>query len=175
MQEIRLTPTSYVVLGLLDRAGEATPYDLKRMVAAGVGHVWTLQHAQLYTETERLAKAGYLVEKRERGGRRRKLYKITAEGRQALREWTAQPTAQGSELRDLALLKLFLGADPKPLSAVQIEVHRAQLREYEDRRDEVAQAPVGIRMALEAGIGHEREWVRFWRKVAGERQRRGGR
>ena len=171
MQEARLTPTSYIVLGLLQSGEEATPYDLKRRVTDGVGRFWSLQHAQLYTETERLAKAGYLVENRERGGRRRKLYRITAEGRRALREWTAQPTAQGSELRDLGLLKLFLGADPKPLAAVQIEVHRAQLHEYEDRRDEFVDAPLGIRMALEAGIGHEREWVRFWRKVAGERQR----
>jgi PadR family transcriptional regulator AphA len=171
MQELRLTPTSYVVLGLLQGGEEATPYELKRRVTAGVGNLWSIQHAQVYTETERLAKAGYLVERRERGGRRRKLYKITAEGRRALREWTAQPTAAGTELRDLGLLKLFLGADPGPLAAVQIEVHRAHLRDYEDRRDEFVDAPVGIRMALEAGIGHEREWVRFWRKVAGQRQR----
>ena len=38
--------------------GEATPYRLKQMVAASVGNFWTLQHAQLYTEPERLAKAG---------------------------------------------------------------------------------------------------------------------
>jgi len=34
---IRLTPTSYIVLGLIDACGEATPYELKQMVAAGVG------------------------------------------------------------------------------------------------------------------------------------------
>ena len=27
MQEIRLTPTSYIVLGLLEMAGESTPYE----------------------------------------------------------------------------------------------------------------------------------------------------
>jgi DNA-binding PadR family transcriptional regulator len=171
MPEIRLTPTSYIVLGLLTMVDEATPYDLKRMVAAGVGHLWSLQHAQLYTETERLANAGFLVEKRERGGRRRKRYRITPEGRRALEDWTAQPTAAGSELRDLGLLKLFLGADPGPLAAVQIEIHRAQLRDYEERRDELGDVPEGVRLALEAGIGHEREWVRFWRRVAGQRQR----
>ena len=58
--EIRLTPTSYIVLGLLEAAGEATPYDLKQMVAVGLGNFWSLQHAQLYTEPERLAGAGYL-------------------------------------------------------------------------------------------------------------------
>ena len=73
MQELRLTPISYIVLGLLSWAGDATPYRLKQLVAASVGNFWTLQHAQLYTEPERLAKAGYLTEQRERGGRRRKL------------------------------------------------------------------------------------------------------
>jgi PadR family transcriptional regulator, regulatory protein AphA len=70
--DIRLTPASYIVLGLLNQAGEATPYDLKRMVAASIGNFWSLQHAQLYTEPERLAAAGLLTEKREEGGRRRK-------------------------------------------------------------------------------------------------------
>ena len=67
-RDLRLTPTSYIVLGLLDRHGEATPYELKGLAAAGVGNFWSLQHAQLYTETARLAEAGYLDEEREDPG-----------------------------------------------------------------------------------------------------------
>ena len=77
MKDIRLTPTSYIVLGLLMEADEATPYDLKAMVAGGIGNLWSLQHTQLYAEPERLAGSGYLTETREDGGRRRKLYSIT--------------------------------------------------------------------------------------------------
>jgi len=84
LQGIRLTPTSYIVLGLLELAGESTPYALKQLVAGSVGYFWTLQHAQLYTEPARLAEAGYVVEKREETGRRRKLYSITDRGRKAL-------------------------------------------------------------------------------------------
>ena len=47
MQAVRLTPTSYIVLGLLQFAGESTPYRLKQLVAGSVGYFWTLQHAQL--------------------------------------------------------------------------------------------------------------------------------
>ena len=54
----RLTPTSYIVLGLLEAAGEATPYDLKRAVGTSVGNFWSLQHSQLYAEPARLASAG---------------------------------------------------------------------------------------------------------------------
>ena len=163
----RLTPTSYIVLGLLEAAGEATPYDLKQVVAAGLGDFWSIQHAQLYAEPERLAKAGYLNERRESGGRRRRHYKISAKGRKALRDWLAEPTGELTELRDPGLLKVFFGADPKLLAEAQLPAHRRKLAEYEVLHEQLgADAPAGIRLSLEAGLGHEREWVRFWSKLA---------
>src|SRR5918998_1083713 len=80
MQEPRLTPISYIVLGLVSFAGEATPYRLKQLVAASVGNFWTLQHAQLYTEPERLAKAGRRTEPGERARRRRPPYSMRRTG-----------------------------------------------------------------------------------------------
>jgi PadR family transcriptional regulator, regulatory protein AphA len=44
---IQLTQTSYVVLGLVEQAGEATPYDLKQIVAATVGGFFSIPHSQL--------------------------------------------------------------------------------------------------------------------------------
>jgi DNA-binding PadR family transcriptional regulator len=165
---IRLTPTSYIVLGLVAWAGEATPYDLKRLVATSVGDFWSLQHAQLYTEPERLAEAGLLSERREESGRRRRRYKITKAGRDALDEWLANPTAEWTELRDPGLLQLFFGADPARLAAVQLETHRAKLAQYEEQhRSPLLEELRGPRLALEAGIAHEREWIRFWERLAG--------
>ena len=160
---IRLTPTSYIVLGLIERSGEATPYELKRLVVGGIGNFWSLQHAQLYTEPERLTRAGYLEETRERGGRRRKRYKLTAAGREALRAWVSEPTDELPELRDVALLKLFFDADARPLAAAQLAAHREKLREYEQlARQAGDESPPGPLAALQAGIAHEREWVRYW-------------
>jgi PadR family transcriptional regulator, regulatory protein AphA len=165
--DIRLTPTSYIVLGLLDAAGEATPYDMKRIVAVGLGDFWTLQHAQLYSEPERLAAAGYLSERREKSGRRRKHYKVTAQGRRALRDWLSEPTGELAELRDPALLKLFFGANPKLLAKTQMPAHRGKLAEYEGLRDQLgADAPTGMRLSLDVGIRHEQEWVRFWSRLS---------
>jgi DNA-binding PadR family transcriptional regulator len=161
--EIRLTPTSYIVLGLLEAAGEATPYDLKQMVAVSLGNFWTLQHAQLYTEPERLAAAGYLDERREEGGRRRRHYKVTAKGRAAMRDWLGESTRQLTELRDLALLKVFFGAEPALLAGDQTEAHTAKLAEYEQILDQAGgELPSGARISLEAGIDAERRWVDFW-------------
>lgn len=166
MQELRLTPISFIVLGFLNWAGETTPYRLKQLVAQSVGNFWTLQHAQLYTEPERLAAAGYLTEQRERGGRRRRLYAITDKGRQALEQWRAEPTDAILELRAPALLKLFFGADPAVLAPIQIEAHRRKLAEYEQIRDTMPDdVPAGPRLALDAGIDAERNQIAWWEAV----------
>lgn len=160
-----LAPTSYLVLGLIERAGEATPYELKQM-AASISGLWTLRHDQVYREPERLAKLGLLSETREQGGRRRRQFRVTDEGRAALREWLSAPTAEFTQLRDPGLLQLFLGADPKALAQRQLEVHEQRLREYEELAAALPpETPEGGRLSLEAGIGHEREWVRFWRAL----------
>jgi PadR family transcriptional regulator, regulatory protein AphA len=161
VQEIRLTPTSYIVLGLLELAGESTPYALKQLVAGSVGYFWTLQHAQLYTEPERLAAT------REETGRRRKLYALTDKGREALEDWRRESTSQVAELREPAVLKLFFGADPKRLAAAQIAANSARLAEYEQIRDSMPdEVPSGPRQALEMGIRFERAAIEFWEELA---------
>lgn len=168
--ETQLTHTSHIVLGLLSMLGEATPYDLKQAASASIGHFWSLPHSQLYAEPARLARAGYLTEHQERDGRRRKRYALTDRGREALASWLAILTPEPYELRDLAVLKLFFGADAHDLAEVQIETHRQKLAEYDAVRGQAEQAgeqvPSGARLALELGIRHERETIRFWSEHA---------
>jgi PadR family transcriptional regulator AphA len=166
MSSDRLSSTSFIVLGLIDRAGEATPYDLKRTVGATLGNFWAIPHAQVYAEPERLAAAGYLSERRESSGRRRRHYKLTAKGRKVLRDWLSEPTEQMAQLRDPGMLKLFFGGEPGDLAAAQLPSHRAKLAEYEEVAAQLeGHVPPGLMLALRAGIGHEREWVRFWEAV----------
>jgi DNA-binding PadR family transcriptional regulator len=169
-RDIRLTPTSYVVLGLITAAGRATtPYDLKQMHAAGIGGFWTLNHAQLYAEPERLVSGGFLSVEREESGRRRKLYSVTEAGKRALDEWLATPSDEFTELRDLGLLQLFFGADPAAVAEVQLRIHGEALASYEGLHATASSWPDGPRLVLESGIGHEREWIRFWKAVAASR------
>jgi PadR family transcriptional regulator, regulatory protein AphA len=151
---------------LLDWSGEATPYTLKRMVAGSVGNFWTLHHAQLYSEPERLATGGYVSVELERGGRRRKTYAITDAGREAVADWRAQATDAIPELRSPALLKLFFGADPTELAPVQVEAHRRKLVEYERVRDTMPESvPEGPRLALDAGIANTRQQIAWWEGI----------
>jgi PadR family transcriptional regulator, regulatory protein AphA len=162
----RLSPTSYIVLGLLDLA-PGTPYDLKIRVANSLGNFWSVQHAQLYTETARLGEEGLLSETRETEGRRRKTYAITKAGKRVLEGWLAT-SAEGmiAEHREPGLLKLFFGADPATIAPEQLEGHRAKLAEYEALAAVMKQGagdfPAGMVLTLEAGLGYERESVRFW-------------
>ena len=92
---------------------------------------------------------------------------MTAKGRKALDEWRAEPATAVPELRDLGVLKLFLGADPKTLGATQVQIHEAKLREYEQiRKMDLGREPRGPWIALESGIEHERQMIRFWKRQA---------
>jgi PadR family transcriptional regulator, regulatory protein AphA len=168
--EVRLSQVSFIVFGLLDSAGEATPYDLKQFVALTLGDLWSIPHAQLYTEPERLAEAGYLSVRQEEGGRRRKHYKLTAKGRKAFRQWVAEPTDEIAEVRDPAVLKLFFGADPKAMAAVQLPARQSRLERFEEMQKLAGLAgdrlPAGMRLALETGLNFEREVVRYWKRLA---------
>jgi PadR family transcriptional regulator, regulatory protein AphA len=129
MSRSDLTPVSYVVLGLVARDGPSTPYALKAAVGRGIAHFWAFPHSQIYAETERLARLGLLAEEREQTGRRRRSYRITAEGRAALAAWLAEPTDEPLQVRSLGLLKLFFAQHAEPedvaeLARVQAELHR---------------------------------------------------
>jgi DNA-binding PadR family transcriptional regulator len=138
--ETRLNGTSYAVLGLVRYFGRATPYELKRLIAESVENFWPVPHTTFYAEPARLAEAGYLTEEQEPAGRRRKLYELTDKGRAALEEWVADTDVSPPQLRDEAVLKVFLGADPVRVFAHRLEWHRAKLRELEGYLEEVTAA-----------------------------------
>jgi PadR family transcriptional regulator AphA len=169
MQDIQLTPTSYIVLGLLDRAGEATPYELNRLADRSVGNFWSLPRSQLYAEPARLARAGYLSEDQEQGGRRRKRYTLTERGSDALCRWTGEPTHDYPELRDPSLLKIFFGADPRTMAEAQLSALRPLLAMFaEMRAKDNGEGPNGPRQTLQFGIDHVETSIRAWERIAGE-------
>jgi PadR family transcriptional regulator AphA len=148
MSTPRLTDTSYAVMGLLDQFEPATPYQLKQIAQVSIFHFWSIPHTQLYTECSRLADAGLLDERRR-----------------------TDPQADLYELRDPGLLKLFCGADPAALAQAQLERHERRLHSYQELIDQ-ADMPQGMRLSLESGIGHEREYVRFWSRLRDDGDRR---
>jgi PadR family transcriptional regulator AphA len=181
-----LTPTSYLVLGLLAREGPSTPYDLKRRVGATLGHVWSFPHTQLYTEPARLVDLGLVAEQREQRGRRRRIFTITDDGLAAVRDWLDRPSGEPTELRDLGLLQLFFAdltgpEERRRIALRQLALHRATLAVYEDdarreRRAAAGEAPGALDRTAERWRGetlrmallYERAAVEFWEEAAGK-------
>jgi DNA-binding PadR family transcriptional regulator len=159
MSTERLTPTSYLVLGLLAREGPSTPYDLERHVRATLGNFWSFPHTLLYSEPPRLVAQGLVTETRETDGRRRRVFTITPAGSSALSAWLDRPSGAPTELRDLGLLQLFF-ADLAPaearlrLAEQQLAIHRAKLLSYQE--DEQRQRRPG-------GLGRGHRTVEHWR------------
>jgi hypothetical protein len=103
-------------------------------------------------------------------GRKRRVYRLTDEGRAALQAWLAEPTDEPTEIRDLSTLKLFFGAQAEPdqvrdLAMHAAEAHRKRLAEYE-----AIAAFSGIetheRATLEMGLNFERFAISYWEDVA---------
>ena len=180
MSTERLTPTSYLVLGLLAREGPSTPYELERHVRATLGNFWSFPHTLLYTEPPRLAALGLVSEAREADGRRRRVFMITVEGLSALAAWLDRPSAAPTELRDPGLLQLFfadLASDDSRLrhAEQQHAIHRTKLAAYqEDERQE--RRPDGPQRGqrtvehwrgetLPMGLLYENAAVEFWAGV----------
>ena len=98
---------AYVVLGMV-RLGARSGYEIKRTVEQSIRFFWTISQVQIYPSLQRLEQAGLITGRAEpRGRRRRRVYEITEQGEEALRQWlrTAEPLP--FELRDTGLVKLF--------------------------------------------------------------------
>jgi len=168
-----LNPISYVVLGIVATRGPSTSYEMKKLVSTSISFFWTFPHAQLYREPQRLAKLGLLDQEQEQGGRRQRVFTLTAEGREALDEWLAAPGPYDVEIRDLALLKLFFGRlareqDVVALAQEQIAGHLARKLRYEALLGRYGDRPeLAHQLApLRIGVAYEQSYVDFWTRVA---------
>jgi PadR family transcriptional regulator AphA len=164
--------SSYVVLGLLDRHGPTTPYQLERIINASIGYFWGFPRSQLYAEATRLARHGLIGEHREETGRRRRTLSVTDQGRAELQRWLSMSADQPTEIRDEGLIRLFLtrgdnaGDDVRRLADGQERAHRQRLADYQAlvaREAYPAHSPQ--RATLELGLRFERIAAAFWAEL----------
>lgn len=167
---IKLTPTSYVVLGLVRWAPGSTAYELERTIRATVTHMWAIQRSQIYREPTRLVDAGLLTAETDTETRQKTRFSITQAGEDALDSWLDQTADEMPQLRDLAILKVFFGAEPETIARVRLLAHQARLKEYEFLREAGGLAHQGPRNALAAAIAHERTSIRYWSELAKTKQ-----
>ena len=153
-----LPVTTFAVLGQL-AAGPGSGYEIKARLAGGAAWFWHASYSQIYAELRRLDELGLATEERVRQATRpdKRVYTITAAGRDALGGWLREPWGLAS-LKDESLVKLTV-AEPLPPEHVVAELRR--LREHHERRRaefeaEIAALPAGsspyLAIALRKGV-----------------------
>ena len=133
---MELNSVAKVILGFLSRE-DLSGYDIKLRVDDSTRFFWAASYGQIYPELKRLEEQG-LIEGTDtpHGGRARRVYRITAEGRAALATWIMD-TGSTVELRHEGLLKVFFAdAIDSPEDRVAVleamaQVHRLQVEELE--------------------------------------------
>ena len=101
----------FALLGMLSLGERKSGYDLKKALASSTAQFWSESYGNIYPALRKLLAEGLIQEDNEGApatGRRRRIYSITAKGRQALGEWLRKPIAVRAEDNEF-LLKLFFG------------------------------------------------------------------
>ena len=102
-------PTAAYVILCHVWLGSRTGYEVKRSVDYSTRYFATISHAQIYPLLKEMEELGLVKgEADTQGKRERRLYEITDEGREALREWLRSDHELTMDHRDLGLMKLFM-------------------------------------------------------------------
>ena len=123
---MQLSATGKVILGMLS-ARPRSGYEIKQLVDSSARFFWAASYGQIYPELKKLEKAGLIAGgDSSQGARQRTTFKLTAAGRNAAREWIAEPP-EVLETRDEGLLKLFFAGSIEPGRAAEIARERAAI------------------------------------------------
>lgn len=130
----------HAILGFLNY-NPYTGYDLKKIFDTSVQHFWTADQTQIYRTLARLTQQGYAeMEKVPQENRPdRKVYHITAAGREALLAWLAGPPPLDLP-RSAPLIQVFFSgqlADDEILT--KFEGYAAIMRALLGQYDQVAE------------------------------------
>lgn len=126
------------MVSLRPRAG----HELAGYAERSVGNFFPLTRSHIYSELERLCGLGLLeaTEVRQERFPNKRVYAITAEGEEVLREWLEESPVISERQRNLFLARVFLAdrMEPARLEAILFE-YEAQARARRDRLEDVVE------------------------------------
>jgi DNA-binding PadR family transcriptional regulator len=141
------------------------------MLRRGGQIYYAVAPSRLYAEPKRLEQLGYVTsEKRPGKTRERSFYRLTDDGREALRRWALEPPAL-PRIQNEAVPKLMSGdivADDEQLLAAlltlrdELEGQQAKLAEGRRRLDQLPHRRSYLQLVLELGdrlVQVQREWL----------------
>ncbi len=164
----------YAILVALSE-GPKSGYDVAKQFDESIGFFWRARHSQIYREMGKLKESGFAVaeEVPQSGKPNRIVFTITDEGREALLQWSREPS-EPPEMKDHFLVQLY-GIESVDLEGVRqnllrrIERHQDRHAEYVMKHklleDSNSLSDVGKQLALEVGMRWEWEWVDWCTKA----------
>lgn len=164
----------YAILVALSE-GPKSGYDVAKQFDESIGFFWRARHSQIYREMGKLKEAELAVaeEVPQSGKPNRIVFTITAAGREALLQWSREPS-EPPEMKDLFLVQ-FYGIESVDLDALRqnltrrIETHQDRHAEYVAKyrllEDTNSLADLGQQLALEVGMRWEYQWVDWCTKA----------
>lgn len=182
---MELSATGKVILGML-AARPRSGYEIKQLVDNSARFFWAASYGQIYPELKRLEDAGLVVgSDASQGARQRTVYRLTAQGKRAAKDWIAR-APEVFELRDEGLLALFFAGVIDPSRAAEIARRRSEVaaesaaelrrleQSLEDGNSEGPEASPdrGSLTVLRYGI-EMNEWAADWFKRAAKDLERG--
>jgi len=160
----------YTILGLLHYR-DLHGYRIKEIIAENFSHMWTINFGQIYPNLKKML-AEELITVREVdqvGGKGppRKLYSITASGKNEFTQWLSISPDGNTLLRDPFLMRfVFFGFGGKERAAEiiddQMKIYHKQLRVREANLEHWEQNDIYVSLMAELGIKMNRallEWL----------------
>lgn len=167
-----ITATEAAILGLLG-AGPLSGYDLAKRIETGVGMFWSPARSGIYAVLPRLVDKGYATRRVVAQKRRpaKHVYRITKQGRRALRVWIESGPPEPDPAHNPFLLRVYFGAETEPeVVAAHVAARRDEalakidlLRKLEKRleAEEPALRNRYRRMVLDWGLVYYEALVRW--------------
>jgi DNA-binding PadR family transcriptional regulator len=173
-----------ILVALAERA--STGYDLARRFAKSIGQFWTATHQQVYKVLARMEADGWVASTHvaQDGRPDKKVYDLTATGRDELASWIARPAAPEATRSELAVkIRGASYGDPRAV-ADEVRRHRAlhaeRLESYLDNEKREFPDPSRLRgqrlhqwLVLRGGITLERGLVDWYDDVLAALTRKG--
>lgn len=150
--------------------GPMSGYDLAKHFDETIGFFWRATHSQIYRELAKLKDKGFVTSQEvpQRGKPNRIIYSITAEGGEALLDWSRQPSMP-APMKDDLLVRLY-GLEHMDIDALRehltqrLEEHKDRFAQFSAMTEGAAPETVGdigrLR-GLEIGLRYEREWAKW--------------
>ncbi len=130
-----------ILLGYLNYR-PMTGYELKQALDTSTSFFWHAHHSQIYTTLRQMEKDGLVTstQKAEDDALRRRVYDITDEGRNDLRQWLETPMSEVSHVKEEFLVRIFFSGqrDPQKVLAElheQHKLHTQALDNYQNLRE----------------------------------------